>query len=212
MPAEILKVTPESPDPEAMEYAASFIRRGLVVGTPTDTVYGLAADPFNLAAVGEVYRVKGRPDTKALPILVGSIEQAAMLSRNLSDTLLVLARTFWPGRLTLVVEASHGLPLKVTGNSGRVALRWSKSPVTWGLIAAAGGPVTGTSANLSGFASCTNAAQLTKQLGERLPLILDGGETGALLASTIVVLRGEEWSIAREGAVSEGEIRKALGE
>src|ERR1700683_2722491 len=105
-----------------MDYAASFIRRGLVVGTPTDTVYGLAADPFNLAAVEEVYRVKGRPDAKALPILVSSIEQAAMLSRNLSATFVVLAQAFWPGRLTIVVEAARRLPLKVTGNSGRVAL------------------------------------------------------------------------------------------
>jgi L-threonylcarbamoyladenylate synthase len=195
-----------------MEYAASFIRRGLVVGTPTDTVYGLAADPFNLAAVEEVYRVKGRPDAKALPILVSSIEQAAMLSRNLSATFVVLAQAFWPGRLTIVVEAAQGLPLKVTGNSGRVALRWSNSPVTWSLIAAAGGPVTGTSANLSGFPSCTNAWQLAKQLGERLPLILDCGETGAAMPSTIVALRGAEWSISREGAVSENEIRKVLGE
>lgn len=108
------------------------------------------------------------------------------------------------------MEANERLPLKVTGNSGRVALRWAAAPATWALIAAVGGPITGTSANLSGFPSCTNAAQVMKQLGDRLPLILDGGETGAILASTIVAINGDVWNIAREGAIPEEEIRKTL--
>ena len=210
LPAEVLKVSPTSPDPETIQYAASFIKRGRVVAIPTDTFYGLSADPFNLAAIERVFRVKGRPETRALPILVNSIEQATTLARDLPNSFLELAHRFWPGALTIVVEATHRLPLKVTGNSGRVALRWPNSAVATALIEAVGGPVTGTSANLSGFASCTNAAQLAKQLGDRLPLILDGGDTGGNLASTIVALRGTEWSIIREGVVSEAEIRKAI--
>jgi tRNA threonylcarbamoyl adenosine modification protein (Sua5/YciO/YrdC/YwlC family) len=186
------------------------IRRGSAIGIPTDTFYGLAADPFNLAAIEEVFRIKGRPDTKALPILVNSIEQALMLARDLPDNFLILTNRFWPGALTLVVEATHRLPLKVTGNSGRVALRWANSKVTGALIDEFGGPITGTSANLSGFPACSSATQLVRQLGDRLPLILDSGETGATLASTIVRLNGEDWTLAREGAVSESEIRKAL--
>jgi tRNA threonylcarbamoyl adenosine modification protein (Sua5/YciO/YrdC/YwlC family) len=109
-----------------------------------------------------------------------------------------------------VAEASRRLPLKVTGNTGRVALRMPNAPVVWALIQAFGGPVTGTSANLSGQPSSTNAELLSAQLGGRLPLILDGGETGAVLASTIVDIRDTGWRIIREGRVSEAEIRAAI--
>lgn len=192
-------------------YAASYIKRGQVVGVPTDTFYGLSVDPFNLAAIESVFRVKGRAETKALPILVDSIEQAVTLIREVPDGFLTLAHKFWPGALTLVVEATHRLPLKVTGNSGRVALRWADSRVTSAIIREVGGPITGTSANLSGFPSCTNAQQIVKQLDDRLPLILDAGDTGATLASTIVRIDGDDWTIAREGALPESEIAKALG-
>jgi len=212
LPAELLKVSAGSPDSTAIRYAAELIRRGQVVAVPTDTFYGLAADPFNLAAVEEIYRVKGRPENRALPILVCSIEQAALLARDQPPNFLKLAKKFWPGALTIVVEAAHGLPLKVTANKGRVALRWPKSKVACAVIEQVGGPITGTSANISGFPSCSNAQELVKQLGERLPLILDGGETGATVSSTIVSLEGDEWSVVREGQISEEEIARALAD
>jgi L-threonylcarbamoyladenylate synthase len=210
LPVEVLKISSKAPESDVVDYAAGFIRRGEVVGVPTDTFYGLSADPFNLAAIEAVFRAKGRPETKALPILVSSIEQAVTLMRDVPDIFLVLAHKFWPGALTLVVEATHRLPLKVTGNSGRVALRWANSPIPTAIIDAAGGPITGTSANLSGFPSCTNAGQIVKQLGNRLPLILDAGDTGAVLASTIVRIDGDDWTLAREGALPEAEIHAAL--
>jgi tRNA threonylcarbamoyl adenosine modification protein (Sua5/YciO/YrdC/YwlC family) len=208
--AELLKISAGTPDSTAIRYAADFIKRGCVVAVPTDTFYGLAADPFNLAAVEEIYRVKGRPESRALPILVDSIEQAALLTRDLPLNFLKLAKKFWPGALTIVVEASHSLPLKVTANKGRVALRWPNSRVACALIEQVGSPITGTSANISGFPSCSSAQQLVKQLGERLPLILDSGETGATVSSTIVNLDGDEWKIVRQGQVTEAEIAKVL--
>jgi L-threonylcarbamoyladenylate synthase len=210
LPVEVLKISAEAPEQSVVDYSAGFIRRGCVVGIPTDTFYGLAADPFNLASIEEVFRIKGRPETRALPILISSIEQAVTLIRDVPDVFLTLAHKFWPGALTLVVEATHRLPLKVTGNTGRVALRWPDSLITSALIEAVGGPITGTSANLSGFPSCTNAQQIVKQLGDRLPLILDAGDTGAILASTIVRITGNDWTIAREGAIPETEIQAAL--
>jgi L-threonylcarbamoyladenylate synthase len=210
LPVEVLKISPDSPEPSVVDYAANFIRRGRVVGMPTDTFYALSADPFNLSSIEHVFRVKGRAENKALPILVNSIEQAVTLARDLPDSFLVLAHKFWPGALTLVVEATHRLPLKVTGNTGRVALRWPDSRIASALIESVHGPITGTSANLSGFPSCTNASQIVKQLGERLPLILDSGDTGAIMASTIVRISGNEWSIVREGAIPESEIHAAL--
>lgn len=210
MPVEVLKISAASPEKSVVDYAAGFIKRGQVVGIPTDTFYGLSVDPFNLAAIEAVFRAKGRPETKALPILVNSIEQAVTLMREVPDNFLVLAQKFWPGALTLVVEATHRLPLKVTGNTGRVALRWANMAVPTALIEAAGGPITGTSANLSGFPSCTSAQQIVKQLGDRLPLVLDAGDTGGVLASTIVRLDGNRWNVVREGAVPEAEIREVL--
>ena len=210
MPVELLKISSESPEEHVVEYAAGFVKRGEVVGIPTDTFYGLSADPFNLSAIEGVFRAKGRPETKALPILVNSVEQALTLVREMPDRFLELANTYWPGPLTLVVEATHRLPLKVTGNTGRVALRWANSKVVSKLIDAVGGPITGTSANLSGYPSCSNASQIVEQLGNRLPLILDAGDTGGTLASTIVRLDGNEWRVVREGAIPDEQIYKTL--
>jgi L-threonylcarbamoyladenylate synthase len=210
LPVEVLKISAEAPESTVVSLAASLIQRGRVVAVPTDTFYALSADPFNLSAIEEVFRVKGRAETKALPILVSSIEQSVTLAREVPDAFLTLANKFWPGALTLVVSATHRMPLKVTGNSGRIALRWPDSRIITSLIEAVGGPITGTSANLSGFPSCTNGSQIVKQLGDRLPLILDSGDTGATLASTIVRIDGSEWRIVREGAIPESEIHKAL--
>jgi L-threonylcarbamoyladenylate synthase len=212
LPAELLKVSAGAPDSTAIRYAADFIKRGQVVGVPTDTFYGLAADPFNLAAVEEIYRVKGRPENRALPILVSSIEQAATLTRDVPENFLKLAQKLWPGALTIVVEASHRLPLKVTANKGRVALRWPNSRVACAIIEQVGSPITGTSANISGYPSCSNAQELVQQLGGRLPLILDSGDTGARVSSTIVNLDGEDWKIVRPGQITEDEIEKVLAE
>ena len=210
MPSEILKISPEAPERQIVDYAANYIARGGVVAVPTDTFYGLSADPFNLAAIGRVYEIKGRPESKALPILVSSVEQTVSLVRDVPDSFLTLAQKYWPGALTIVLEATHRLPLKVTGNTGRVALRWANSKVACEIINAVGGPITGTSANLTGMPACTNAADLIIQLGDRLPLILDSGDTRAVVPSTIVRLEGDEWMIIREGAIAENDIQKTL--
>ena len=210
LPAELLRINTVNPEAEVLRYAASFLSRGSVVAIPTDTFYGLAADPFNLAAVDEIYRVKGRPETRALPILVRSLEQAMQLAREVPQNFLKLAQEFWPGALTLVVDAATKLPLKVTANTGKVALRWPKSEVARELIAEFEGPITGTSANISGFPSCANAAQVMKQLGSRLPLVLDGGDTGGTMGSTIIEVRGGSWRVVREGAIPVADIEKAL--
>lgn len=210
--ADILTVSPDKPETRPIDFAAQLIRRGEVVGIPTDTVYGLAADPFNLAAVARIYEIKGRVERKALPILVGSVEQVQEMVGEIPDLFFTLAERFWPGPLTLVVDAAARVPFKVTGHTGRVALRQPNSRITDALISALGTPVTGTSANISGFAACTSAAQVSKQMGNRLPLILDGGESKALLPSTVVDLRGDNWVILREGPISEEQIRQALEE
>jgi L-threonylcarbamoyladenylate synthase len=108
------------------------------------------------------------------------------------------------------VDASNRVPLKVTANTRRVALRWPRNIVVTRIIEEFDAPITGTSANISGFPSCASGEQVMKQLGTRLPLILDSGETKATLPSTIVELMDDAWRIGREGAVSSAEIEAAL--
>ena len=210
MSAELLKVNAETPNPQFIRYAASWLNRGAVVAIPTDTLYALAADPVNLAAVEQIFRVKGRPDSRALPILINSIKHAAILARELPDNFFRLAETCWPGPLTIVVDASNRLPLKVTANTGRVALRWPNHEVVRRLIDEIGVPLTGTSANLSGSPTCESGEEVFRQLGDRIPVILDAGETPDMLPSTIVELRGDHWCIGRQGAVPAEVIHNAL--
>jgi tRNA A37 threonylcarbamoyladenosine synthetase subunit TsaC/SUA5/YrdC len=187
--AEVLKVSAANPDPRSIRYAASWLNRGAVVAVPTDTLYALAADPVNLSAVEEIFRVKGRPEQRALPILISHLNHALVLAKELPDNFYRLAEACWPGPLTIVVDASNRLPLKVTANTRRIALRWPKSRVVSDLISELG---------------------VFRQLGDRLPLILDAGETSGMMPSTIVELRGDHWCIGRLGAIPADDIRDAL--
>src|SRR5262252_29270 len=138
--AEVLKLNAANPDPRIIRYAAGWLNRGAVVAIPTDTLYALAADPVNLA-VDEIFRVKGRPESRALPILISSLIHAQVLAANLPDNFFRLAQAYWPGPLTIVVDASNRLPLKVTANTRRVALRWPKAKIVIDLIAELGVPL-----------------------------------------------------------------------
>lgn len=211
MPAEILKVNSTHPEPALISYAAARIRSGHVVGMPTDTFYGLAVDPLNLRAVDRVYDIKSRSRHKPLSLLIKDVSQAEGLVDELSDDFYALAEKFWPGPLTVIVKASSKLPLKVTANTGNVAIRVPDSAIALGLVRAAGTPITATSANLSGASECTTAAEVRDQLGDRIPLIVDGGTTPRIVASTIVDLSdGMKWRVIREGAVPIDQITEIL--
>jgi tRNA threonylcarbamoyl adenosine modification protein (Sua5/YciO/YrdC/YwlC family) len=208
--AEILKVDDKRLE-FALEYAVRLILSGKVVAFPTDTFYGLGADPFNLAAVSEIFRIKRRTAERPLPLLVDSIDQALDLAKNPPRLFFTLAKKFWPGPLTLVVPASRQLPLKVTANTGKVGLRWPRAALATALIAAAARPLTGTSANLSEMPACSTAVDVDSQVGSILPLILDGGPTQGGLASTVVELVGESGRILRPGGVPESALKEFFG-
>jgi len=208
--AEILKVNCDTPEASLVRYAADQIRAGEVLGMPTDTFYGLAADPFNLRAVDRVYDIKTRSRHKPLSLLIESVDQAEELSKSLPDEFYTLARKFWPGPLTIIVRAGSRLPLKVTANTGNVALRVPSAKIPLAVVQAAAIPITATSANLSGASECTSAAQVHGQLHDRISIIVDGGPSPRDVASTIVDLSGEagRWRIIREGAIPSDEISK----
>lgn len=206
--AEIVKINYQSPEASLVKYAAEQIRSGQVLGMPTDTFYGLAADPFNLRAVERVYEIKSRSRHKPLSLLIESVDQAEELARPLPDEFYRLARRFWPGPLTMIVKAASRLPLKVTANTGNVALRIPSAAIPLAVIQAAAIPITATSANLSGALECTTAEQVRDQLQDRISIIVDGGTSPREVASTIVDLSNDEdrWSIQREGAIPAQEI------
>jgi len=210
--AEIIKINQEAPEASLVTYVAEKIKSGHVLGMPTDTFYGLAADPFNLRAVERVYEIKSRSRHKPLSLLIEDVDQAEDLARPLPEEFYKLARKFWPGPLTIIVRASSKLPLKVTANSGNVALRVPSAKIPLSVVQAAGIPITATSANLSGATECTTAVQVRDQLQERISIIVDGGTSPRDVASTIIDLSSEDgnWRVIREGAIPTQEITAFL--
>src|SRR5579864_7839097 len=146
MATDLVEVNPDEPQPEVIERAAAAIRRGRVVAIPTDALYTLVADPFNLRAVTQVFKAKGRAPQRSLPILVRDAMMAEAMSSELNNRFFLLARHFLPGPLTIIVPASASMPLKVTGNTGRLALRQSRSTVANRLIDMLDQPLISTSA------------------------------------------------------------------
>ena len=212
--AEIVKINCEKPESSLVKYAADQIRSGEVLGMPTDTFYGLAADPFNLRAVDRVYDIKTRSRHKPLSLLIESVDQAEELAKELPSQFYALARKFWPGPLTIIVKAGSRLPLKVTANTGNVALRVPNAKIPLAVVTAAAIPITATSANLSGAAECTSADQVRDQLQGRISIIVDGGVSPRDIASTIVDLSDENgrWRVIREGAIPAEEISNFLAQ
>lgn len=212
MSAEILRVNPDEPQLDRIDYIVSCLRKGDVVAIPTDTFYGLAVDPVNLHAVERIYQIKTRQKHKPLSLLIHSLTQAYELARDSDTNLDKLAEKFWPGPLTIIVRAGSRLPLRSTANTGNVALRVPDAVIPRAIVERFGLPITATSANLHNASECTHAACVRDQLGERLPLIIDGGPTGRSLPTTIVDLSlGDgRWEILREGAIPTHEIVMAL--
>ena len=176
---------------------------------PTEALYTLVADPLNLHAVGKVFAAKGRETQRALPLLISGQYMAEELATDLSARFYILARHFWPGPLTMIVSASAKVPLKVTGNTGRLAIRQSRSSVAQALLEWLDQPLISTSANISGQPTCRSGIEVFGQMDGRLDLVLDGGVcTGQ--GNTTVDITEPYWKIIREGAITEKEIAESL--
>jgi len=192
--------------------AAAALARGELVGMPTETVYGLAADATDPDAVAAIYLAKGRPRFNPLIVHVGSLAKAEALARLSADALR-LANAFWPGALTLVAHrnAEAGVADLVTAGLDTIALRTPSHPVAQELLAAFGGPVAAPSANLSGHVSATTAAHVAADLGDKVSCILDAGPTELGLESTIVDISGDVPTLLRPGAIARERIEAVLG-
>lgn len=212
MSAEILRVHPDEPQPDRIDYIVSCLRKGEVVALPTDTFYGLAVDPVNLRAVEQIYQIKTRQKHKPLSLLIASVFQAYQLVRETDILFDRLAERFWPGPLTIIVRAGSRLPLRSTAHTGNVALRVPDAAIPRAVVESFGLPITATSANLQGAPECVHAACVRDQIGDRVPLIIDGGPTGRSLPTTIVDLSlgPGRWEILREGAIPTHAVVMAL--
>lgn len=212
MEAEVIRIHPDEPEPDQVSRVARSLDSGDVVALPTDTFYGLAVDPVNLRAVDRIYDLKTRARHKPLSLLISDVAQAYELARGIDSGFDRLAERFWPGPLTIIVRAGSKLPLRVTANTGNVALRVPEAPICRAVVKELGLPITATSANLRGLPECTWARCVRDQFGDKIPLIVDGGPTARAVATTIVDLSGGEnsWMILREGAIPTHEIALAL--
>ena len=209
MATDLIEIDPEQPKPEAIERAAQAVRRGKVVAIPTDALYTLVADPFNLRAVNRVFYAKGREIHRSLPLLVADITMVEELAKDLSNRFFLLARRFWPGPLTLIVTAAEKLPLKITGNTGRLAVRQSKSTVANAIVTALGQPLISTSANISGHPTCRSGIEVFGMMDGRVDLVIDGGACSGAGATTVDVTE-PVWKLIKQGAIEEKEIAECL--
>ena len=209
MATDLVEINPEEPQPEVLELAAAAVRRGKVAAIPTDALYTLVADPFNLGAVARVFQAKGREPHRSLPILVGDLMMAEELASELSNRFFILARRFWPGPLTIIVPASARVPLKLTGNTGRLALRQSRSKIANQLIAMLNQPLISTSANISGRPTCRSGIDVFGMMDGRVDLVIDGGTCSGAGATTVDITE-PYWRLIRTGAIEEKEIAECL--
>ncbi len=208
MATDLIEIDSADPSNESIDRAASAIRQGKVVSIPTDALYTLIADPFNLRAVSLVFLAKGREPNRSLPLLVDSTMMVEELSREISKRFYLLARRFWPGPLTVILPAAK-VPLKVTGNTGRLAVRQSRSEVANRIIARLGHPIISTSANISGSPTCASGIEVFGTMDGRVDLVLDGGTCTGEGASTVDITE-PYWRLIKEGAVLERDIADCL--
>ncbi len=209
MATDLVEINIDNPQPEIIDRAVREVSRGKVVGIPTDALYVLVADPLNLHAVGRVFAAKGRESVRSLPLAISDVLMAEDLSSELNSRFYVLARHFWPGPLTMIVPASAKVPLKVTGNTGRLALRHAKSKSLNMLIEKMGHAVIATSANKSGKPTINSGLDLFAQMDGHIDLVLEGGMCNGP-GSTTVDITEPYWKVIKEGAISEKEIAERL--
>lgn len=194
--------------PNAIKRALELIRSGKLVAFPTDTVYGLGAQAFSLQAIQKLFQVKNREPNRAIPILLGGLDQLDLVTVSMGYMALRLAEVFWPGPLTLVVPRHPSLPdIIAPGNT--IGIRMPDHPLALSLLGMSG-PLATTSANLSGASSPQTAQEVRTQLNRRIPLILDGGRTPGGVPSTVVSCTDKEPVVLRPGPIRMDDLLRAL--
>ncbi|PAW84623.1 MAG: threonylcarbamoyl-AMP synthase [Pedosphaera sp. Tous-C6FEB] len=209
--AEILSTHTPALFAAAVQRAAELLRAGEVVALPTETVYGLAANALNPDAVAKIYAFKGRPAHNPIIVHVDGLDMARACVRAWPEEAQRLAGAFWPGPLTVVLPRAAAIPDLVTAGGDTVGVRWPQHPFMREVIRACGFPLAAPSANLSNQLSPTNAEHVRKQLGDRVRLIVDGGDSNVGIESTVVDLAAKPWRVLRPGMVHAESLAAVLG-
>ena len=191
--------------------AGALIVQGGLVGVPTETVYGLAADGLNAAAVEKIYVVKNRPGTKPISLLVTGMEQVCVFCKDIPQAAYALAEAFWPGPLTMILHKRDNVPAIVTAGGDTVGVRCPDHPLTLALIREAQRPLAAPSANLSGMPSPKSAQEVLAYFDGKVDAVIDGGVCAIGVASTIVDLTSETPRLLRAGGLSVDEILSKTG-
>jgi L-threonylcarbamoyladenylate synthase len=205
-----LQVDAENPDLHIIKRAAEFIKAGELVAFPTETVYGLGADAFQSKAVGKIFQAKGRPAENALLVHISNQDQVLELAEQVPVTAQKLIDRFWPGPLSIILPSKTSVPEIVRGGQNGVGLRMPSHPVALALIEETG-PLAAPSANLYGRPSPTNAEHVKQDLDSKIAAVLDAGDTGAGLESTVVDLTTEKCIVLRRGGINVELIEEFLG-
>jgi L-threonylcarbamoyladenylate synthase len=188
----------------------AILGRGGVIGFPTDTAYGLGADPFNEAAIDRIFAIKQRSETKPILLLVDSIHMAEQVSLP-PDNFYPLIKVFWPGPLTFILPAAASLPANVTAGTHTIGLRWPAATFATSVVNAFGRPITATSANRSSMPSALTASEVRDQLGDSMDALIDGGTLPERGGSTLLDLTSDPPVLLREGPISFESLYDFLG-
>jgi L-threonylcarbamoyladenylate synthase len=205
MRTKIIKIDPQRFE-QAFSRCSDVISSGGVIAYPTDTFYGLGADPANPAAVKRLFEIKDRQKDQPILLLLADAKDVVAWAADITPHASVLMKRFWPGPLTLVFKAKAGVPPELTAGTGTIGLRVPGSELTRGLIRFLGHALTGTSANLSGRSSLRTARETAEAIGDLADLILDGGETAGGKPSTVVDVSIDPPRVIREGAISSQDV------
>ena len=211
MKTAVIQISSEQISTEKIQKAALLTKEGELVAFPTETVYGLGGNALNPEASRKIYQVKGRSYTKPLIVLIAAMEDLEQIVSEVPEKARKLAAVFWPGPLTMILKKSDKVPYETTGGKETVAVRMTPGPIARALTVACGGYLTAPSANISGKPSPTLAEHVLCDLEGKIPMILDGGESGSGIESTIIDLTEEEPAILRLGYISIEDIQKVIG-
>ncbi len=206
----MIRVHPDHPAPAAIHRAAALIQNQGVVVFPAQCLYGLAADARDPSAIKKIFHIKHRPETNPLLILIHSPTDLEELVTHISEPAKTLMQAFWPGGLTLVFEAAPRVSDLLTAGTGKIGLRIPSHPVARALVKAAGGPITGTSANRSGSPGCSRISDLPRKLIQAADMVLDAGTLKGGTGSTILDIVCDPPRVIRQGRIPFDSIRQAL--
>ena len=212
MRAEVVAMDAEHLNMEAIQKAGKILKEGGLVAFPTETVYGLGGNALDSAASMKIYAAKGRPSDNPLIVHIADLKDLARITTEIPEGAQILAKKYWPGPLTMILPKADVVPKETTGGLDSVAVRFPSDRIAQELIKAAGGFVAAPSANTSGRPSPTMAEHVEEDLGDAIEMIIDGGQVGIGLESTIVDFTEDVPVVLRPGYISLEMLREVLGE